>query len=255
MQQLDQKTQAQAGELVARLKTLFGEQRLVSVCVYGSAVFGDTPDAEKPRRKEQPDINTLVVLKTLETADLEKASEIGKWWNKKAHALPLFFSEQEWLHSADVYALEYADIRDNHHVIYGADLYNDVEVHKEAMRLICELELHRKILFLRQRLLLFRDDPKILVEFMHRSVADFAAVFRGVLRLTLSPDQVSAKPGDVFRQLEKTVDRFDATPFLAVLDSCRGVQRIDKARALRMFEAYLAQVSVINLYLNEGVNL
>ena len=219
---MQQQVQEQANELVERLKSVFGEDRLVSVCVYGVALFGESLPV---RAKRQSGVNTLVILKSLETADLEKATDIGRWWDKKAHALPLFLSEEEWRNSADIFALEYADIRDNHHVAYGEDLYNNVEIHTEPLRLVTELELHRKLLFLRQRLLLFRDEPGMLIEFMHGSIHDLATLFRGVLRLSLAREEVPALPPDVFRQMEKQVERFDAASFLKILASARGVFR------------------------------
>ncbi len=233
-------------QLVKELKHLYDE-RLVSVCVYGSAVFEDDLPAIKDKHKN---INVLVILKGLEPADLEKASSIGKWWEKVGHSLPIFMSEEEWRRSADVFALEYADIKDNHVVVFGQDLYNETQIQPDALRLICELELHRKLIFLRQRLLLYRDKPQILLSLLQDSNNSFAALFRAVIRLRQN-GAAPLKPHAVFEGLKSIVPGFDDAPFQSILRSKESKSHVALTDVFALFNRYIKQVSLVTAFVDE----
>lgn len=239
-------TQGKVDKLVHELKTLF-EDRLVSVCVYGSAVF---QEALPPVEAKHKDINVLIILKGLELSDLEKASSIGKWWEQVGHSLPMFLSEAEWQRSSDVFSLEYADIRDNHVVAYGKDLYNEVSVNCDALRLVCELELHRKLIYLRQRMLIHRDKPEILLDLLQHSVNSFAALFRGVLRLK-SDVAVPQKAPEVFEALKGVVDNYDPEPFLQVIASKAPKAKVSKTDIFPLYHRVIGQVSLVTAYVDD----
>jgi hypothetical protein len=244
-------TEKKVKKLVCELQHLY-EERLISVCLYGSEAFRE----EMPRVKEKyQDINVLVVLKDLAQADLEKASSIGKWWNEAAHSLPLFFSEREWQASADVFALEYADIRDSHVLLHGKDLFSQVEIHDESLRLACELELSRKLVYLRQRMLLHRDHPKVLLELLQNSINSFAALFRGVLRLKFRGKAVPLKASDVFEALSGVVDDLDVKPFQRVLLSKEPNTQVRETEITLLFNQFIQQVSRVNIYVDQCLDV
>lgn len=233
-------------QLVKELQQLF-ENRLVSVCVYGSAVFQE----ELPPVKEKyRNINVLVILEQMELSDLERASSAGKWWEKEGHSLPMFLSEEEWLRSGDVFALEYADIRDNHYLAYGKDLFSGIQVDKEALRLVCELELHRKLVFLRQRLLLHRDQPHILLEMLQEHINSFTALFRGVLRLGLDEGKVPQKASLVFEGMKNLVKDYDPTPLLRVLQSKEPNTQVRHTDIFSLFCQCIRQIGLVTAYVD-----
>lgn len=234
-------------KLVKELQHLF-DNRLISVCVYGSSVFEEEIPAVQEKFK---DINVLVILNSLESSDLEKASSVSKWWERVGHSLPVFISEEEWHRSKDVFALEYADIRDNHVVAYGKDLFSDIGIERDALRLICELELHRKLVFLRQRLLLHRDNPRVLLGFLQESVNSFAALFRGVLRLKLESGNIPQKSPLVFEALKGLVSGYDPTPFLRVLHSKEPGTTVRQTDIFPLYNEFVRQISLVTAYVDE----
>lgn len=241
-EQVTQKTQ----QLVKELQHMFAD-RLISVCVYGSAVFQDEP---KRISGKYANINVIVLLKSLDLRDLEKASSIGKWWQKVGHSLPVFFSEEEWQRAADIFALEYADIKQNHAVVYGKDLFSPVDVDRDALRLVCELELHRQLIFLRQRLLLHQDKPKEILAILHQRIKGIAALFRGVLRLKLPADQVPQDAEQVFKRLVGIVDGYAPDPFLQVLASQQPKARIAATDIMPLYTRCLQQISIVTHYVD-----
>ena len=231
-------------ELTEQLKNQLGE-RLVSVCVYGSAAVESSPD------NPTTDTNVLVVVRNLALADLEQAGETCKRWEKHGRSLPIFMSDEEWRNSADVFALEYADIRDRHQIAYGEDLFSDTAVDQNALRLVCELEVYRKLVFLRQRLLIFRGQPTELVKFMQGSVTSFTAFGRAILRLA-GRESVPFNATEVFPALASVVEGLDAKPFLRVAESRDEKNAVSKDEALPLFEAYVRQIDCMNRHLNKG---
>lgn len=243
---MQQSTKEKTAQLVQELQHLFGE-RLVSACVYGSAVFQEELPDMKAKYK---DINVLVILESLDLSDLEKASSVGKWWERVGHSLPLFLSEAEWEQSKDVFALEYADIQDNHYVAYGKDVFSAVEVVPDALRLVCELELHRKLIFLRQRLLLYRDKPDALLDLLQSSVNSFSALFRGVLRLQPGTQAVPQKSYEVFEALRPLIQAYDPTPFLRVLESKESGKKIRHTDVFSIYTQFIQQLSLVVAYVD-----
>lgn len=246
MIRLTGKTQNCCDQLIKELKHLF-DARLVSVCVYGSAAATlSGSDSGKP----VSDINVIVILTHLVSADWDRASSIGKWWEQVGHSLPLFFSESEWLRSSDVFALEYADIRDQHYVLYGKDLYSQTTVDKEALRLVLELELHRTLIYLRQRLMIHRDNPRELEKLLLSRLGNLAALFRGVLRLK-SDAPVPMRHSDVFEALPNVIEGFVAQPFLTLEQRRHREIKLSTHDDLSLYFAALEQIGRVTDYVDQ----
>ncbi|HOK55796.1 MAG TPA: nucleotidyltransferase domain-containing protein [bacterium] len=123
---------------VEKTKEIFKE-RLKSCIIYGSYVKGNY-------RKGISDINLIVIVDSLSKTDLE---EIKKRLSKFAYKNMIrFYLFSEWflLSSADVFPVEWLDIKENHRVIYGEDITEKIKVEKENLRV--EIERKTKQLFL-----------------------------------------------------------------------------------------------------------
>jgi hypothetical protein len=93
-------------------------------------------------------------------------------------------SVDEWRGSADVWAIELADMRDAHVAVTGPDPFQGLEIRLEDLRMQCERELKGKQIQLRERYLLFAGQPAELGELLTRSFSTFLVLFRTVLRLS-----------------------------------------------------------------------
>jgi len=233
-------------ELVTKLKEKYQDQ-LISVCVYGSSVLRKKPVG---KHNKNLDINVLVILDKLGLQELDKGTGVCKWWSKIGHSLPIFLSRQEWDRSNDVFALEYADIRDNHYVAYGEDLYSELEILPEALRLVCELELHRKLIFLREKYM--QVEPKILNDLLFEGVGSFAALFRGVLRLKLDREEVPLEAAEVFENFSSLgISGFDSKPFLKVLEVKENELKLREDEILELTEQFIEQVGLVTDYVDQ----
>lgn len=240
-------TEKLTAEFVAKLRSVFA-QRLLSVCLYGSCVEAHTSSL-KPLASVR-DVNALVIVEDFKTSDLETVSSLSIWWEKKARALPLFLSQEEWENAADIFALEYADIKARHWLADGKDFYSCLSVNPKELRLICELEVYRKLIFLRQRLLLFKDQPEQLGALLKESIGSFNTLFRGIIR-AYQPEQPSYwEATALYEALERLVPTFNAEPFRRVQEHLASARKFEKSSILPLFRDYLEQVALVNHFLN-----
>ncbi len=219
-------------ELVVRLKEAAGAN-LKSVVLYGSAVTGEF-------HKKHSDLNVLCVLERLGVTALESLNRTAAWWAGKGHPAPLVFSLEELRRVADVFAIELLDIKANHHVLFGEDVFAALSVPLTLHRAQVERELSTNLVRLRQSYLARRRDRKALLRLMTTSVSTFAALFRHAL-IVLGEESPERKR-EVFERLAKLLG-FEAAPFHAVLDVREGKRRERDLDVEGTFRAYLEGVT------------
>lgn len=162
-------------DLIENLKKTFDE-RLSSVFLYGSCAVEDCS-------KSFSDLNLIVIIKNLRAEDLKKAHSFSVKFAQKAKYLPIFMDRDEWFSSCDVYAIECADIKDRHKILYGENLIKTTSIDKENLRFQCEQETKNLLIRLRQAYLSKAKNKKIIKEIIKTNSKTFVVIFRTILRL------------------------------------------------------------------------
>lgn len=199
---------SRAEKFTRALLNVYGDS-LRAVVLYGSAARGDY-------REGISDLNLLVVLRDLDVEQLRRGSELARQWLTEKNPPPLLLSETEWRRSADVFPIEYTDIRDAHIVLYGEDPFAGLEIHWEHLRLQCEHELKGKKIQLRERYMIAAEAPKELGGLLNQSFPSFLTLFRTALRL--AGQSVPRAPGAVIDALAVQVE-FDPEPLRAIIQA------------------------------------
>ncbi len=214
--------------LVEKGREVWGEG-LKSVILYGSGATGDFVE-------RYSDLNTLIVLDRIRLEELTRISPFVVRWCKKGDPPPLIMALDEIRTSADVFPMEFLDIRDSHRILFGEDPFTDLEVDDRNLRLQCEHEIKGKIIRLREQYLLLRKKDEDLRGLMARSISTFIALFRGTLRLLM--DEVPMGQRDVIGEITGTM-KLDLGVLEKVLDLKEGKVEI-KGDPLRvLFGDYL----------------
>ncbi|MFA6320591.1 MAG: hypothetical protein WCY36_01900 [Candidatus Omnitrophota bacterium] len=117
------------------LSSLYKED-LVSVILYGSAASGEYVGVYS-------NVNIAVFLKDAQLKNIAKSSRLMR---KYCTISPTFFTEKFIRSSADVFPIEFLDMKENHLVLYGPDLFKDLEIDIRNLRFQCEQELKAKII-------------------------------------------------------------------------------------------------------------
>ena len=161
--------------MVAGLREALGPA-LSSVVLYGSAARGDY-------EKATSDLNLLIVLESLTPATLERLHQPVKRWERKGQPAPRVFSTAMIRESADVFPIEFLDLKAGRRVLVGDDPFATLEVQTDHLRLQCERELREKMMRLREAYVEIHDTPKKLTRLLTDSYTTFVALFRGALHL------------------------------------------------------------------------
>lgn len=162
-------------KFVEEIKNTY-KDNLKSVIMYGSKVnFEDT--------KKYSDYNLLVVLEDIKFNDLKTMNKAIRNWIKHKNQPPLLFTISRLKKSADVFPIEFLDIKDNHKVLFGDDPFIDLEIQGTHLRHECEFELKGKLLKLRQGYMMTLGKSDRIRELMINSISTFLIVFKYVVRM------------------------------------------------------------------------
>jgi hypothetical protein len=194
-------------EFVTRVQQA-GGANVHSVILYGSAVTGEY-DAEFSN------LNLLCIVRVTTLPKLQALAPVVDWWTKQKHPAPLMITQEELVHSADVFAIELLDIRRQHRVLFGPDVVSTLEIPMHLHRAQLEYELREKLILLRQRLLLASGDKERTWELMLRSLPAFATLFRHAVIAQGLP--VPATKREAIRTLAASLS-LDASPIEHLLD-------------------------------------
>ena len=181
-------------EIVRRLQEAAGEN-LQSVVLYGSAARGDF-------HTHKSDLNLLCVLKSAKAAELSRIASVVRWWcGQLREPPPRIFTQEELIHSADVFAIELLDIGEAHRVLFGDDPVAGIEVPMNLHRAQVEHELRTALQKLRDHFLRASGDEQQLRETYGKSISSITVLLRHVL-IALGEDVPSDKSA-VYQRIEE----------------------------------------------------
>ncbi len=152
------------------------KDNLLSVILYGS-ILGEN------FIKGVSDINLLIILKE---ADSNQITDFGKTAFKtiqRYNITPLILTRDEFINSADVFPLEYMDIKERNRVIYGIDETQNLELTGKNLRHQVEAGLRGSLIRLRQIMVASRGKDSVLKGFFKIWIGPLLSMFRGLIRL------------------------------------------------------------------------
>lgn len=162
-------------KLVQAAKDNYGNN-LKSIILYGSKASGE-------ETKKNSDINLILVLDKVAYNDLQALNDVMKTWIKNGNPPPLVFSKSMLTQSADVFPMEFYDIKENHKVLSGENIFDGLQIDDKHLRHECEFELKSKLLKLRQGLMASRDSKNEIKQLLVNSISSILVIFKHVLRL------------------------------------------------------------------------
>jgi hypothetical protein len=221
-------------EFVDKMKVSAGSN-LVSIVLYGSAAEGEF-------HPEYSDLNLLCLMRDVSLAALNNTAGVMAWWRGKRHHPPLVLTPEELNASADVFSIEFSDMKQRYRVLHGEDLLRSLEVPMAHHREQLEYELREKLFLLRQHLLLAGTDEKQLWEVMLHSLSSFTTLFRHVL--VEMGEQGRKHSRDAVAELSKKMS-FDDSAFLQLLDIRAKKSERGRLRASDLASRYLDAITTV----------
>jgi hypothetical protein len=153
----------------------------------------------------------------------------------------MLFTQEGLRNAADVFAIEFLDIKAKRRVLFGADFFADLDVPMRLHSHQVERELRVNLIRLRQNYLANPPKPKILTGMMTASVSSFITLFRHAL-IALGEPTPSSK--------REVVDRlgallgFDSRPFHTLLDVREKKLAEKQVDAAATFRAYFESIQL-----------
>lgn len=160
-------------KFIEELKNNLGDN-LVSVIAFGSKA--NVEDAKN-------NLNLMIVTNLLTAENLYTSVKPVQKWVKAKNPIPVIMNKDEWYSSFDVYAIEYADIKENYRIVYGEDLVPSICVNKYFLRLQCESELKNLLLKYKNCFLMNIKSDREMKKILGNVIKTLLVIFRSVLRL------------------------------------------------------------------------
>lgn len=167
-----------AKNFTEQLKTKLGAD-LKAVFLYGSA-------AGAQYLKKHSDINILIIASSMDIDTLTKISAIKNRPVHKGIAL-LVFTKEYLENSADIFPIEFLDIKESHVVLYGQDYLKNLKIDLINLKYQCEWELKSKLLQLEKFYIGSKGNKRALQLFLIKELPSFLTIFKNLLRLN-GPD-------------------------------------------------------------------
>lgn len=229
------------GELVTAIESLYGEALRVIVR-FGSAVAGEVLPGHS-------DTNLLIIVDAVSLSSLLHNSTAVQNWTKVGNPAPLLLTLDEWRSSADIFAMEYADILHRHEVLVGKPPFDGVRVAPGDLRLHVERESLGKLLQLRRAIMAVGDTPAAHLQLLLNGVSTMMVLFRGVSRVA-----GQAPPMD-YLQLSRevaTLAGFDVRPFERLVQHARRDVQIPVSDVTSVLTGVLDAMGRLVAYLDRA---
>jgi len=172
---LDAGTEKAIAEIAEQVRQVFGAQ-VVSLVLYGSAAGEDFA----PGRS---DLNFAIVFQQLGFAQLKALHRHLPAWRKLGAATPLLLDRRFLERGRDVFPTEFLDIKAQHRVLHGEEIFAPLSIDPRHLRYQSEHEARSKLLRLRALYVEVGADHKRLEALMLDSVKSFLIIMRNLLRL------------------------------------------------------------------------
>ncbi len=190
-----------------RLESIF-TTTLDSITLYGSYVRGTW-------RRGSSDINVLILLTEPAPELIRQFGTSARGFLTRERITPLILTRREFITSADVFPMEYADIVDAHRTIAGTDPTGELDLQNHNLRHQLEHQLRGTLVALRQMNLASRGRRRALRRELLEWFGPLAAVFRGLIRLA-GESKIPGETEEMIRTVGRLYD-LDTTPFITLL--------------------------------------
>jgi predicted nucleotidyltransferase len=221
-------------ELLEKLHRAHGEA-LTAVILYGSAALGDGRDPHS-------DYNVLCVLDSVTPKELAASEPVLRWWREMKNPSPLLLSVEEVHNASDCFPMEFHDIKAQRRVLYGTDVFENVEIDDSFYRAMVEHELRAKLLRLRQKAGGLLSDRELLLRLMVDSVSTFCVLFRHAVVLAGGQPEYEKRKSVAAAQQRFQID---PGPFQTLLDVREEKVRPGGIQPELLFREYLKQIQVV----------
>lgn len=216
-----------AGELLREKGAVIHSIHIVGSCL--------TADFDEKRS----DINSVVVLGAMDFAFVKFLAGIGNKYKKKGVAAPLVMTPEYIKSSLDVFPVEFLDFHLIHKTVHGPDVFKELEIDTEHLRIQCERDMKTMLIRLRQGYISALGDKTRIEGLITSSITGCIPVFRALIHLLKAPPPVARH--DVIELFQKLTGA-ENRAFEKALLLKKGRMKLSKDEMNVLFEEYYEAV-------------
>lgn len=214
---------------------------IISIVIYGSATGVDF-------NPKTSDINMVIIFKKLDFEDFKKSLKLVSRGISKKIVAPLFLTRWHVDTSADVFPVEFLEIKENHVLVYGEDIFGPLEIKQENIRLQCEQQIKGKLIRIRQAYLEIGLKRKGIEALLKESLSSFIPIFRNLLRLKgISPP---LEKEQIIKELSAEFD-LEAELFLEIWRDKQEDEKIGSQEVEPFFQRYIEQIAKLAMAVDQ----
>jgi len=172
---LDANAERAIGQVAEQVREGYGAD-LVALVLYGSAAGEDFVPGHS-------DLNFVIVLRRVTFAHLRALHRWLPAWHKLGVATPLVVDRAFLERARDVFPMEFLDIKTQHRVLFGEEVFATLPIDGRNLRFQAEHEARSKLMRLRAIYAEVGTDRGQLETLMQESSKTFVVVMKNVLRL------------------------------------------------------------------------
>lgn len=212
------------------------KENIVSIVLYGSA----TGKYFIPKKS---DINLAIVFRDLGFKQLEDSLKLVNIGMSKRISAPLLLSLSHIESSKDTFPVEFIEIKENHILLYGSDVFSGLKIDETNITLFCKREIEGRLIRLRQAYLEVGLRRKGVEALMKDSMNSLIPVFRALLR-----SKMKNPPLDKEDILKEFCGHYSLSPdiFSAILRDRMNDEKIRGEAVEVFFEKYLEEIEKIS---------
>ncbi len=231
---LDPQSEKILVQFTQELRVLLADE-LLAVVLYGSGAGSNfVPGAS--------DLNVTIVVKEARFDVLQKLQPRIAAWHTQGFAVPLLLDREFLQRSRDVFPMEFHDIKEQHRLLWGEDVFRDLAIDTQHLRFQAEHEARSKLLRLRALYLECAGDQARLQALMLDSLKTFLILMRNLSRLQGKTGVLTYT--EVLAQFERYFQQ--AFPRMRQLIAIRAGQRQwSEISVTDFFRDYLAEVQQV----------
>ncbi len=192
-------------------------------------------------------VSSLALVRSLDPEDLESCARAVRQWHASGLHTPLLVTTVEFARSLDAFPLEYAEVQETAHVVFG---YNPFErfgsIKPIDLRRACELQANSHLLHLREDYLDCGGAPRQVTVIVTESAPAFAMILRQMAHLDGFPGATVRELGE-YAERRIGLDPRVVGDVLALMEPSTA-STVDAAR---IFPAYVAALDQLARFVDK----
>jgi len=215
--------------------------------VYGSA----TGQNYVPKRS---DINSVIILDEITFPHLNRALKVIARGTRQRIPAPLFLTQDHILSSLDVFPVEFLDIKENHVLVFGEDLFAPLTISGNNLKLFCEHEIKGKLIRVRQAYLERGSKGPMVEVLLKESLHALIPIFRHLIRLKSGVEENGYMEMDKVKIVGDLAQiyKLDSQVFLDILKHRLHGLKMSPVHAQELMEKYLMELEKLAQEVNRS---